>query len=148
MQYLSFGMAGDSYAVPVTRVREVLEYTKPVQLPKTEHYLKGIINLRDAAIPVMDLRLRLGLEEAPLSEDSAIIVLEGGDQNGEQTIGALTDEVHEVIEIDGSMLEKAPAFGGKVQAHYVAHIGKKDNRFIIILDIDPILYEETATNPD
>jgi chemotaxis signal transduction protein len=136
-QYLTFGIDGEVFAVPVSKVREVLEYIKPTKLPKTADFLKGIINVRGSGIPVVDLRLRFGMPEIPVTRDTAIIVMEIS-QGGEGGIlmGALTDEVHEVIEIDDEHMEGAPRFGTKIDTSFIHGVGKRDDKFIIVLDMD------------
>ncbi|HAP44218.1 MAG: hypothetical protein A2087_14290 [Spirochaetes bacterium GWD1_61_31] len=144
-QYLTFGIDGDSYAIPVSKVREVLEYLKPVKLPKTADWLKGLINVRGSGIPVVDLRIRFGLSESEVSRDTAIIVTEIAQGSANQlVIGALTDEVHEVIDLEPDQLEPAPRFGSKIDADFIKCIGKKDDRFIIILDVDRIFSRDEA----
>jgi purine-binding chemotaxis protein CheW len=138
-QYLTFGIDGDIYAIPVAKVQEVLEYIKPVRLPKTVEYLKGLINVRGTGIPVVDLRVRFGMAGIEVSRDSAIVVMEiDQGSKGVLIIGALTDEVHEVIDLDDRQLEPAPRFGSKIDADFIKCIGKKDDRFIMIIDVDRI----------
>lgn len=144
-QYLTFGIDGEVYAIPVSKVQEVLEYIKPVRLPKTADYLKGLINVRGTGIPVVDLRIRFGMEAVEVSRDSAIVVMEiSQGSRGVLVIGALTDEVHEVIELAESQLESAPKFGSKIDADFLKCIGKKDNKFIMILDVDRIFNQDEA----
>lgn len=138
MQYLTFGIDGDVYAIPVGKVQEVLEYVKPVKLPKTVDYFKGIINVRGTGIPVVDLRVRFGLEAVVVSRDTAIVVMELHQGDASLTIGALADEVHEVIELREDMLEPAPRFGAKIDSDFIRCLGRKDERFIIVLDVDRI----------
>ncbi|HRZ88216.1 MAG TPA: chemotaxis protein CheW [Spirochaetia bacterium] len=136
-QYLSFGIDGETYAVPVGKVREVLEYVKPTKLPKTAEYLKGIINVRGSGIPVVDLRTRFGLPEIPVTKDTAIIVMEIADGEGRSlVIGALTDAVHEVVDIDEGHMEPAPRFGTRIDSGLIHAIGKRGESFVIVLDID------------
>ena len=97
-QYLTFGIDGDMFGIPVSRVREVLEYLKPTKLPKTVDFLKGLINVRDVGIPVVDLRARFGLPEIGVTQDTAILVIEIEGPDGHVMIGAIADEVYEVIE--------------------------------------------------
>lgn len=144
-QFLTFGIDGDIYAIPVSKVQEVLEYIKPVRLPKTAPYLKGLINIRGTGIPVVDLRMRFDMPELEVSSDTAIVVVEIVQANEEMLIiGALTDEVHEVIQIDPDQQEPAPRFGSKIDASFIKSIGKKDGSFIIILDVDKIFSHDEA----
>jgi purine-binding chemotaxis protein CheW len=145
-QFLTFGIDGDVYAIPVSKVQEVLEYIKPVRLPKTAPYLKGLINIRGTGIPVVDLRMRFEMPELEVSSDTAIIVVEIFQGSGDMLIiGALTDEVHEVIQIEPDQQEPAPRFGSKIDVNFIKSIGKRDGSFIIILDVDRIFsQDETA----
>jgi len=136
-QYLTFGIDGETYAVPVGKVREVLEYVKPTKLPKTADYLKGIINVRGSGIPVVDLRTRFGLPEIPVTKDTAVIVMEIADgEDRSLVIGALTDSVHEVVDIDDEHMEAAPRFGTRIDSGFIHAIGKRGEAFVIVLDID------------
>ena len=141
-QFLTFGIDGDIFAIPVARVREVLEYTKPTKLPKTAEFLKGIINVRDVGIPVVDLRSRFGLPEIDATKSTAILVVEIAGTNGQVMIGAIADEVYEVIEMDESRLEPPPRFGVKIDSHFIRNIGKREEHFIIILDMDRAFSDE------
>jgi purine-binding chemotaxis protein CheW len=149
-QFLTFGIDGDIYAIPVSKVQEVLEYIKPVRLPRTAPYLKGLINIRGTGIPVVDLRMRFDMPELEVTSDTAIIVVEIHQASGDMLIiGALTDAVHEVIQIEADQQEPAPRFGSKIDVNFIKSIGKKDGAFIIILDVDRIFsQDETAAIAD
>ncbi len=150
-QYLTFTLNDEHYAVPVAKVREVLEYTKITKLPRTADFMKGIINLRGAGVPVIDLRLKFGMEETPIGKDTAIIVLDVAGEDGEIVVGALADAVHEVVEIASDKVEPAPRFGTKLAAEFILGVGKREDGFIIILDIDRIFNNEEVAllkNPE
>ncbi len=134
-QYLTFGIDGDTFGISVGKVREVLEYIKPTKLPRTADFLKGLINIRDVGIPVVDLRVKFGLPEKEVTQDTAILVIEIDTDDGEILIGAVADEVYEVIEIDKDHLEPPPRFGIKIDSQFIKNVGKRDERFIIILDL-------------
>lgn len=141
-QYLTFTLDNEQYAIGVAKVREVLEHTKITKLPRTAVFMKGIINLRGAGVPVIDLRLKFGLAETPITKDTSIIVMEVESQDGSVVVGALADAVHEVVEIDEKSIEPAPRFGTRLSAEFIKGVGKKDDLFIIILDIDRIFNAE------
>lgn len=141
-QYLTFTLDNEQYAIGVAKVREVLEHTKITKLPRTAEFMKGIINLRGAGVPVIDLRLKFGLPETPITKDTSIIVMEVDSLDGTVVVGALADAVHEVVEIDEKSVEPAPRFGTRLAAEYIKGVGKKDDLFIIILDIDRIFNAE------
>ncbi len=137
-QYLTFTLNQEQYAVPVSKVREVLEYTRITKLPRTANFMKGLINLRGSGVPVIDLRLKFGMDETPVGKDTAIIVLDVEGVDGSVVVGALADAVHEVVEIAADKVEPAPRFGTKLAAEFILGVGKRDELFIIILDIDRI----------
>jgi purine-binding chemotaxis protein CheW len=141
-QYLTFTLDNEQYAIGVGKVREVLEHTKITKLPRTAEFMKGIINLRGAGVPVIDLRLKFGLIGTSITKDTSIIVMEVDGEDGKVVVGALADAVHEVVEIDGKDIEPAPRFGTRLAAEFIKGVGKKDELFIIILDIDRIFNAE------
>ncbi|HAE21131.1 MAG TPA: chemotaxis protein CheW [Spirochaetaceae bacterium] len=147
-QYLTFGIDGDTFGVSVGKVREVLEYIKPTKLPKTADFLKGLINVRDIGIPVVDLRTKFGLPDKEVTQDTAIIVIEIEGAQGQVMIGAIADEVYEVIEIEDEHLEPPPRFGIKIDAQFIQNVGKREEKFIIILDLDRAFSDEESKRLD
>ena len=143
-QYLTFGIDGETYGIAVAKVREVLEYMKPTKLPKTANFLKGLINVRDVGIPVVDLRAKFGLPEIEITQDTAILVIEIDGADGQLMIGAIADEVYEVIEIDDALMEPPPRFGVKIDSQFIKNVGKRDDHFIIILDLDRAFNDEES----
>lgn len=141
-QYLTFTLAGEQYAVAVGRVREVLEYTRITRLPRTADFMKGLINLRGSGVPVIDLRLKFGMEETTVGKDTAIVVLDVNGSDGEVVVGALADAVHEVVEINADQIEPAPRFGTNLATEFIQGVGKRNDHFIIILNVDRIFNSE------
>jgi len=137
-QYLTFTLNDEHYAVSVGKVREVLEYTRITKLPRTADFMKGIINLRGAGVPVIDLRLKFGMPETPVGKETSIIVLDVDGSDGAVVVGALADSVHEVVEMAADKVEPAPRFGTRLAAEFIQGVGKGEDGFIIILDIDRI----------
>jgi len=144
-QFLTFTLDNEQYAIGVAKVREVLEHTKITKLPRTAEFMKGIINLRGMGVPVIDLRLKFGLPETPITKDTSIIVMEVEGQDGNVVVGALADAVHEVVDIEEGSIEPAPRFGTRLAAEFIKGVGKRDDSFIIILDIDRIFNAEEIT---
>jgi len=144
-QFLTFTLDGEQYAIGVSKVREVLEYARITKLPRTAVFMKGIINLRGAGVPVIDLRLKFGLAETPITKDTSIIVMEVDSGEGSVVVGALADAVHEVVEIDEKSIEPAPRFGTRLAAEFIKGVGKRDEAFIILIDIDRIFNAEEVT---
>ncbi|HUX37559.1 MAG TPA: chemotaxis protein CheW [Rectinemataceae bacterium] len=144
-QFLTFTLDNEQYAIGVGKVREVLEYTKITKLPRTALFMKGIINLRGAGVPVIDLRLKFGLPETDITKDTSIIVMEVDSGEGKVVVGALADAVHEVVEIEEKAIEPAPRFGTRLAAEFIKGVGKRDEGFVILLDIDRIFNAEEVS---
>ena len=137
-QYLTFKLSGEIFAVEVAKVREILEYISITKVPRTPDYMRGVINVRGSVVPVLDLRLKFGMTRTERSLNTCIIVLEI-DFEGETTIlGALADSVQEVIELEPEQIEPAPKIGTQLNTEFIKGIGKRENDFIMILDIDKV----------
>lgn len=137
-QYLTFGLSSEVFAVEVGKVREILDYTTITKVPRTPEFMRGVINVRGSVVPVVDLRLKFGMTETERTLGTCIIVLEI-DLEGETIIlGALADSVQEVIELEFEQIEPAPRIGLRVRNEFIRGMGKTDNGFIMILDIDTV----------
>jgi len=137
-QYLTFILADEVFAVDVGRVREILEISNITKVPQTPDFMRGVINLRGSVVPVIDMRLKFGMTETVRTVNTCIIVVEV-DMDGETIVlGTLADSVQEVIEMDGTQIEAAPHIGTHLNTDFIKGMGKHDNRFVMILDIDRI----------
>jgi purine-binding chemotaxis protein CheW len=147
LPYLTFSLAGERYAVPVERTAEVLEYARVTKLPMADRSLRGIIDLRGKGVPIVDLRIELGLDASVPEKDCSIVVLELPRDEGVLLVGALVDAVYEVIEVAPSSIESPPRFetrsGGDEKL--IAGIAKADGRFVIILDTEKLFDTETLS---
>jgi purine-binding chemotaxis protein CheW len=141
-QYLTFTLEDEQYAVTVSKVREVIEYTHITKIPKTASFMKGVVNIRGSSVPVIDLRSKFGMEESKDIKSASIIITEIDTREGKIVLGALADSVQEVIELEPSQIEDPPRFGANLNAEFLEGIGKKDDKFVIILDIDKIFDTE------
>lgn len=140
--YLSFILDSEDFAVDVTHVREVLDFTSVTRIPRTPDFMKGVINLRGGVVPVVDMRLKFGLPETPPTVDTCVVVLELTVEGELVVIGALCDSVKEVFQLDPEEIEPPPRFGTRFNVDFVSGMGKQDEHFIIILDIDRIFSED------
>jgi len=137
-QYLAFRLSDEVFAFDISKVREVLEYDTVTKVPQTPDMMKGVINLRGAVVPVIDLRIKFGMEEAEKTVNTVIIIIEI-DLDGESTmLGALVDSVQEVIDLDANHIEPPPKIGTKLNTEFIKGMGKQDGQFLIILDIEKI----------
>jgi len=138
-EYLTFILSGEEYAIEVSKIESVLEYTKITPLPGTDETIKGVINLRGRALPVVDLRMILNLEVREVTLDTSIVVMFIESHGDILTMGGLVDSVKEVIEIQPDNIQEAPKVGIRIKDTFIVGMAKKEDTFIIILDIDKIL---------
>jgi len=138
-EFLTFILAGEDDAIEVSKIESVLEYTKITQLPGTDETIKGVINLRGRALPVVDLRMVLNLETAEINLNTSIVVMFIESEGEVVTVGGLVDSVKEVIEILPEDIQEAPKVGIRIKDSFIIGMAQKDDTFIIILDIDKIL---------
>jgi len=139
--YLTFTLDKEQYAIEVHKVKEVLEYTTVTRVPRTQDFMRGVINLRGSVVPVVDLRMKFGLEKTEQTITTSIIVAEIQMKNETVVVGTLADSVQEVVNIQTDQIEPAPQIGNRINADFIQGIGKQDERFIIILNIDRIFTE-------
>jgi purine-binding chemotaxis protein CheW len=139
-QYLTFTLAGEQYAVEVIRVREVLPDRQLTVVPRMPVYMKGIINIRGNVVPVVDLRLKFDMEPAEKTADTSIIVMNipAGPDGDRITVGCLADSVQEVVEISPETVQPPPSLGMSLDTQLVGGIAKREDRFVILLDIDEV----------
>ncbi|MEZ5543375.1 MAG: chemotaxis protein CheW [Pseudomonadota bacterium] len=139
-QYLTFHLAGEEYGVDILRVQEIKGWSGVTPIPNMPDSILGVINLRGTIVPVVDLRRWFGLEPLAFEETTVVIVLHVSDGNdGERTIGVVVDAVSEVHNIGGDDLKPAPELGGVCSGNSVRGLATRDNRMIIILDVDHLM---------
>jgi purine-binding chemotaxis protein CheW len=137
-QYLTFQLAEEIFGVDVSHVREILEFNTVTKVPKTPDYMRGVINLRGSVVPVLDMRLKFGMTLTKKTVNTCIIVVEVYYEGETIVIGALVDSVDEVFELEPDQIEPAPKIGIQLRTEFIKGMGKKDERFIIILDMDSV----------
>ena len=143
-KYLTFALAKEQYGIRIMKIKEIIGMLPITCVPQTPIYVKGVINLRGKVIPVVDLRLRFGLEVAEYTERTCIIVVEATAASGTIPIGIVVDGVSEVLNIRAEEIEESPAFGGSLTTDYILGMAKSGEGVKILLDIDRVLYEENA----
>ncbi len=148
-QYLSFKLDDEVFALGISQVREVMDFTTITKIPEMPEFMLGVINLRGSVVPVVDMRLKFGMPPTERKVNTCIIIVEI-EIEGEKTIlGALADSVEEVLELDPEHIEPSPRIGTRLQLRFIKGMGKRDNRFIIILDINKIFSaDELAVTQD
>ena len=141
-QYLTFGLAGEMFAVKMHWVREVLDLQHIAKLANAPPILLGITNVRGAGIPVIDLKRKFGMPESETTDQSRIVVLQVQGADGGLTLGALTDAVYEVTQLAADAVEAPPRIGMDWDRSYMLGIGRQDGRFVTLLDLDRVFATE------
>ena len=143
-QYLSFTLDDEIFAVDVARVREILEFKGTTRMPQVPDYLRGVINLRGSVVPVVDLRLLFGLSATQSTINTCVIVLEINVENETVVAGALADSVREVLELEPAEIEAAPRLGSRLNTDFIKGMGKRNDQFLMLLDIDRVFGDEAV----
>jgi purine-binding chemotaxis protein CheW len=146
-QYLTFVMGGENYAIPVTSIREVLIVPKVTRIPRMPDFMRGVINLRGSVVPILDLKLKFGIGETEMTNETAIVVVEipfgnGGGEEGLLHLGIFTDAVKKVLTISREEIEPPPKIGTKIKTSFILGMGHVEENFIVILDIREVLSDE------
>jgi purine-binding chemotaxis protein CheW len=140
--YLTFTLDREVFAVDVSNVREVLELPVITRVPRTPEFMRGVINLRGSVVPVVDLRLKFGMAVAADTVDTCIIVLEVSLEGETTVIGSVADSVKEVFEMSPDQIEPPPRIGTRLRTEFIRGMGRHDDRFTIILDVDRVFSAE------
>jgi len=141
-QYMTFKLGNELFAINVSKVREVLEVSQITRVPTAPAYMRGVVNVRGQATPVVDLRLKFGLPEVPDTVHTRIIVMEL-ELDGEATVlGAVADSVHEVIELEPANIDPPPRIAMRWRTDFIQGMGKRGDDFIIILDVNAVFSSE------
>jgi purine-binding chemotaxis protein CheW len=138
MEYLTFKLDGDEFAVDVLKSREIVDLRSVTKVPQSPEFMLGVINLRGAVVPVIDLRLKFGMEKAEMTQSTSIVVMDVMVAGDAIVVGAMVDSVEEVMELDDSQIEPAPRIGTRLNTEFIKGMGKQDEQFVIILDIDRV----------
>lgn len=134
-QYLTFLLQDQFFAVGILAIKEIIQHGQLTTVPLMPSYIRGVINLRGAVVPVIDLNVRFGRGAAVVGKRTCIVIIEVMHEEESHDIGIMVDAVSEVIEIAANQIEPAPTFGTEVRAEFIAGMGKVNGRFVIILDV-------------
>ena len=145
-QYLTFMLGGETYAMGILAIKEIIEYGNITEVPRMPDFIRGVINLRGAVVPVIDLGARFGKRPADITRRTCIVIIEVANNDTTQDIGVMVDAVNEVLEIAASEIEAAPSFGANIRADFIGGMGKINGKFVIILNVHQVLsMDEMAT---
>ena len=137
-QYLTFRLEEEIFALDISKVREVLDFTSITKVPRTPDFMRGVINLRGSVVPVVDMRLKFGMTRTERTVNTCIIIVEISLDGDTTVLGALADSVQEVLDLEPGQIEPAPRIGTRLRTEFIRGMGKRDEQFVIILDIDRI----------
>ena len=138
-QFLTFTLGDEEYGVEILKVQEIKGYSTVTPIPNTPSYVKGVLNLRGAIIPIVDLRSKLSMSEAPYNQFTVIIVV----RVGVKTVGVVVDAVSDVLNIPTKDIQATPDFGAQVDARFISGLAKTGERLVVLLDIDKVLGADT-----
>lgn len=137
-QYLTYTLAGEVFALDITKVREVLDFTTVTRVPSMPDFMMGVINLRGSVVPVIDLRAKFRMVRSEKTVNTCVIITEVEIDGETCVLGALADSVQEVVDLDQLQIEPAPRIGATLRTDFIRGMGKHGDRFLIILDIDKV----------
>jgi purine-binding chemotaxis protein CheW len=146
-QYLTFFLADEQYAVGVLSVKEIIEYGVVTRVPTTPPYIRGVINLRGSVVPVVDLSVKFGLQECPVSRRTCIIIMETMIQGERATMGVVADSVSQVIQYAPQDIEPTPAFGSRVRIEYLEGMAKTGSKFVLVLNMEAVFASDEVSMP-
>lgn len=138
-QYLTFMLGGEIFAIGILGIKEIIEYGQLTEVPMMPGFIRGVINLRGAVVPVVDLSNRFGRHSTEVTRRTCIVIVEVKTGEGKQDMGIVVDAVNEVLEIPHDQIEPPPTFGAKIRADFISGMGKVDGHFVILLSVDRVL---------
>jgi len=138
-QYLTFVLGRETFALGILCIKEILEYTPPTEVPMMPSFIRGVVNLRGAAVPVVDLCTRFGRVSAPVGKKTCIVIVEANSGGESHVLGVVVDAVNEVLEIPNTEIEPPPSFGSSIRTDFIQGMGKVRGKFVIILDVERVL---------
>ncbi len=133
-QYLTFMLGGEAYAIGILAIKEILEHGQMTRVPMMPEFIRGVINLRGAVVPVIDLGVRFNAQATVMGRRTCIVILEVESEGEAHDVGILVDAVNEVMDIAAADVEPAPAFGTHIRTDFIAGMGKVEDKFVVILD--------------
>lgn len=144
-RYLTFRLGDELFAINVFKAREVLDLSHITRVPTAPGYLRGVVNVRGNAIPVVDLRTKFGLPETADTLNTRIIVMDLALDGGNVVVGGLADAVHEVLELEPHEINEPPSLGMRWRTELILGMGRRNDRFTIILDIERVFASDEVT---
>ena len=139
LQYLTFMLGGEAFALGILAIKEIIEYGHLTEVPMMPASVRGVINLRGAVVPVVDLQARFGRLASAVTKRTCIVIVETGDYDDGRVIGVVVDAVNEVLDLPASDIEPPPSFGSAIRSDFVCGMAKVRGKFVIVLDVANVL---------
>jgi len=147
-QYLTFELADEDYGVDILRVQEIRGWDVVTRIPNAPPYVKGVLNLRGAIVPIFDLRERFGLSCQEYTKDTVVIVLRINGDTGMRIMGVIVDAVSDVLNANSNGLANAPDFGGRVATEFITGLVSAGDKMVMLLDVDKLLGQDQECEPE
>lgn len=138
-QYLTFTLGEEMFAIGILAIREIIEYGQLTEVPMTPPFIRGVINLRGAVVPVVDLAVRFGRAAGAVTKRTCIVIIETDTAGQHHQMGIVVDAVSEVLEIPAADIEPPPEFGGRIRTDFISGMGKVDGKFVVLLEVNRVL---------
>jgi len=138
-QYLTFMSSGETFAMGILAIKEIIEYSPVTEVPMMPSSVRGVINLRGSVVPVVDLAARFGRTPAPITKRTCIVIIEVTARGERQDVGVVVDAVNEVLDIPADDIEPPPTFGTRIRTDFIQGMARVNNRFVIQLDVNHVL---------
>jgi purine-binding chemotaxis protein CheW len=148
LEVLTFDLQSDMFAVEAVHVREILDLVTITEVPNSDPFVNGLINVRGKVVPLADLRIKFGMEQRPPTVDTRIVVLEIEVEGEPVTVGIRADKVHEVTEVVASALQETPKVGMRWRPEFIRCIGKRGDNFMVVLDITRVFSAVAQEDPN
>jgi len=145
-KYLTFKLGSEEFGLEILKVQEIIQMQSITRVPRTPEFVRGVINLRGKVIPVVDLRLKFGMESTDDTERTCIVVVQIRNATSVVVMGTIIDEVREVLDIPEASIEDTPSFGTSIDTEFILGMGKIGQNVKILLDIDKVLSAQEITH--
>jgi purine-binding chemotaxis protein CheW len=137
-QYLTFKLDDEIYALDISKVHSVLDFTRTTKVPRTPDYMRGVINLRGTVVPIVDLKLKFGMPITEKTIDTCVIIAELSLEDEKTVVGVMADSVQEVMDLENNLIEPPPKIGTRLKTEFIKGMGKRGEDFVILLDLDKV----------
>jgi purine-binding chemotaxis protein CheW len=141
-QYLTFMLAGETFAMGILAIKEIIEYADLTEVPMMPRYVRGVINLRGSVVPVIDLSVRFGKTPSPVTKRTCIVIIEIEASGERHDVGVVVDAVNAVLDIPANEIEPPPTFGARIRTDFIQGMGRVNGRFVVLLDVNHVLAAE------